>query len=69
MTDVPVQTFRSAIELFETQIRDEFGHGLVRDILEPMSAEYQSLSELSAQMQEEVFMIKAGIDNNRGLGA
>ncbi len=67
MTDVPVQAFRSAIELFEAQIRDEFGHGLVKDVLDPMAAEYQCLSELSAQTLEEVSMIKTGIDNNRGL--
>ena len=69
MTAVPVQVFRSTIELFESQVRDDFGRSLVKDVLDPMSAEYQCMSELSAQAMEDMFEIKTRLDNNRGLGS
>lgn len=65
MTDIPIQLFSSAVELFEAQVRDEFGQRLVEDILAPMSAEYLSLSELSNQTRADVSELKAGLDRNR----
>ena len=65
MTDVPVQRFRSALELFEAQVRDDFGHRLLEDVLAPMSDEYRSLSDLSAQTREDVSTLRAGLDRNR----
>ena len=65
MTDIPVQAFHSAVELFKAQVRDEFGHRLVEDVLAPMSAEYRSLSELSAQTREHVSILKAELDRTR----
>ena len=65
MTDVPVQRFRSALELFEAQVRDDFGHRLLEDVLAPMSAEYRSLSDLSAQTREDASTLRAGLDSNR----
>lgn len=67
MTAVPVQAFRSSIELFESQVRDDFGCSLVKDILDPMSAEYQCMSEISAQTMEDMSEIKTRLDNNRSL--
>ena len=69
MTAVPVQVFRSTIELFESQVRDDFGRSLVKDVLDPMSAEYQCMSELSEQAMEDMFEIKTRLDNNRGLSS
>ena len=69
MTAVPVQVFRSTIELFESQVRDDFGRSLVKDVLDPMSAEYQCMSELSAQAMEDMSEIKTRLDDNRGLGS
>ncbi len=65
MTNVPIQSFRSAIELFEAQVRDEFGRKLVTDILAPMSDEYRSLSELSNQTREDVSALLASLESNR----
>lgn len=65
MTDVPVQRFRSAIELFETQVRDDFGHRLLENVLAPMSDEYRSLSDLSAQTREDASALKVALDRNR----
>ncbi len=65
MSDVPVQKFRSVVELFEAQVRDEFGHRLVEDVLAPMSAVYRNLSELSAQTRETVSALKTELDRSR----
>lgn len=69
MTAVPVQAFRSSIELFESQVRDDFGRSLVKDVLDPMSAEYQCMSELSVQVMEDMSEIKTRLDNNRELSS
>lgn len=65
MTDVPIQSFHSAIELFEAQVRDELGRKLVTDVLAPMSDEYRSLSELSNQTREDVSALQARLESNR----
>ena len=54
MNEIPVAEFRMARELFQEQVRGEFGNRIAADILEPMMVELETLAADNLETQEQI---------------
>lgn len=54
MNEIPIAEFRMASELFQDQVRGEFGNRIVADILEPMMVELETLAADNLETQEQL---------------
>ena len=54
MSEIPIQLFNSASDLFKDQVRGGFGNRIVADILGPMSDELQALATETENTRGEI---------------
>ena len=62
MNEIPVAEFRMASELFQAQVRGEFGNRIVADILEPMMGELETLAADKQEAQEQISNLESQLN-------
>ena len=67
MTEIPLDAFLRAADLFREQVQDEFGKNIVADILEPLEAEYRAMEEATEAARNQMQSLWNGLERNAAL--